>query len=353
MRIRPCAAFRNGAVVVLSSLLLASCSLAPTLDKNPWSPVSDLKLEADLIDGQFVDAKTAWVVGAKGTVLHTEDGGKVWQTKKISIPRPKDTTPKEEGGAPESKDEAITPRFLSVSFLGVQEGWMVGNPRILMRTTDGGKTWTQIPLNKRLPGSPLLITATAPKTAEMFTDVGVVYKTQDAGKSWQLYTPSNAGGVKSVQRLADGTYWTVSTRGVSYAQWKPGQDQWKFFERKTSRRIENLGFVSPTNGWAVIQGGNIQFSKDAGKTWDRSITPDSASGVTLQDVAYVDDKTLWTVGGNGTLYVSVDAGATWKSAPLELRRNLYRIIFSADKKSGVVIGQNGALLRYQSQIQPS
>ena len=135
--------------------------------------------------------------------------------------------------------------------------------------------------------------------------------------------------------------------------WKPGQDKWQFFERKTSRRIENLGFVSPTNGWVVIQGGNIQFSKDGGKTWDRSVTPDPASGVTLQDVAYVDDKTLWAAGGKGTLYVSLDSGATWKSAPLELRRNLYRIIFSPDKKAGIVLGQNGALLNYQSQIQPS
>jgi photosystem II stability/assembly factor-like uncharacterized protein len=353
MRVRPFEAFRSGAVVVLSSLVLASCSFAPTLEKNPWTPVSNLKVEADLIDGQFLDSKTAWVVGAKGTVLQTGDGGKTWKSKQISIPKAKDTTQKEEGGAAETKDESIQPRFLSISFAGAQEGWIVGNPRILMHTTDGGKTWFQIALNKRLPGSPLLITATAPKTAEMFTDVGVVYRTQDAGKSWQLYTPSNAGGIKSVQRLADGTYWAVSTRGVSYAQWKPGQDKWQFFERKTSRRIENLGFVSPTNGWVVIQGGNIQFSKDGGKTWDRSVTPDPASGVTLQDVAYVDDKTLWAAGGNGTLYVSLDSGATWKSAPLELRRNLYRIIFSRDKKAGIVLGQNGALLNYQSQIQPS
>jgi photosystem II stability/assembly factor-like uncharacterized protein len=353
MRASPFEAFRRGAVVVLSSLVLASCSLAPALEKNPWSQVSNLKLEADLIDGQFLDANTAWVVGARGTVLHTEDGGKTWKTRQISIPIPKDPTLKEEGGTAETKAEVITPRFLSVSFSGAQEGWIVGNPRVLMHTTDGGKTWFQIALNKRLPGNPLLITATAPKTAEMLTDVGVVYRTQDAGKSWQLYTPSNAGGVKTAQRLADGTYWAVSTRGVSYAQWKPGQDKWQFFERKTSRRIENLGFVSPTNGWVVIQGGNIQFSQDGGKTWDRSVTPDPASGVTLQDVAYVDDKTLWTVGGNGTLLVSLDAGATWKRAPLELRRNLFRVIFSPDKKSGIVIGQNGALLRYQSQIQPS
>lgn len=44
------------------------------------------------------------------------------------------------------QDEGFNFRFNSISFNG-DEGWIVGKPAILLRTTDGGKSWERVPLS--------------------------------------------------------------------------------------------------------------------------------------------------------------------------------------------------------------
>ena len=62
-------------------------------------------------------------------------------------------------------------RFNSISFNGA-EGFIVGKPAILLHTKDGGSNWERVPLSAKLPGNPLVVTATPGKEgqAEMTTD---------------------------------------------------------------------------------------------------------------------------------------------------------------------------------------
>ncbi|HQH46591.1 MAG TPA: YCF48-related protein, partial [Candidatus Aminicenantes bacterium] len=72
-----------------------------------------------------VDERTAWVSGSKGTVLRTVDGGETW----TAVPVP---------GAEEAD-------FRDIEAFGPEEAVVMaaGRPARLFRTADGGRTWTE------------------------------------------------------------------------------------------------------------------------------------------------------------------------------------------------------------------
>ena len=49
-------------------------------------------------------------------------------------------------------------RLISIDFDG-DEGWIAGQPGLLMHSDDGGQNWTRLFLDTKLPGEPYLITA--------------------------------------------------------------------------------------------------------------------------------------------------------------------------------------------------
>ena len=69
----------------------------------------------------FVTPQSGWVVGRKGIILHTSDGGATWDFE-----------------ASGERDDLI-----DVDFATAQSGWVVGKSGTILHTEDGGDTWSQ------------------------------------------------------------------------------------------------------------------------------------------------------------------------------------------------------------------
>jgi photosystem II stability/assembly factor-like uncharacterized protein len=316
--------------VAAIALLASSCSSAflPEVEQNPWKVVQ-LPVETNFSDVAFAkDPNHGWLVGNRSSLLETRDGGETWEERQLDL-----------------GDQIYT--FTSVDFAG-DEGWIVGEPALLLHTTDGGKSWENVPLNPQLPGTPFLITALGPKSAEMATNIGAIYKTEDGGRNWKGLVEGAVGFVRNMSRSSDGRYVAVSARGNFYSTWAPGQREWLPHNRQNSRRLQNMGFDTEGKLWLVARGGQIRFSESRGSAaFTEAITPEFSTSWGLLDVAYRTPEELWVTGGGGTLLVSPDGGDTWlKDRQVgDVPSNFNRVIFT-DSNHGFVLGQRGVLLKY-------
>jgi len=268
-------------------------------------------------------------VGSNRLIEETNDGGASWAARALDLP------------------EEENFRLISIDFDG-NEGWIAGQPGLLLHTTDGGQNWSRLLLDTKLPGEPYLITALGKSKAELATNVGAVYQTSDSGSSWQAKVSDAAGAVRDLRRDGSGNYVSVSSLGNFFATWEPGQETWQGHPRVSSQRLQSIGFQPDGGLWMVARGAQIRFNTDASdpEAWSKAIIP-ITNGYGYLDLAWDKAGTIWTGGGSGTLLSSADGGKTWQKDPVGSQQptNFTRIVFKADGK-GFVLGERGSLLRW-------
>ncbi len=318
--------------VLITVLMCFGCSQVSSVTNNPWEIIS-LGTDAKLLDIAFTEnPQHGYIVGSNATFLETKNGGETWQPIKLELDEQKY-------------------RFNSVSFSG-KEGWIVGEPFFLLHSTDEGSSWSRIPLNEKLPGNPVNIVALGKNSAEMATDVGAIYRTQDAGQNWKAQVEEAVGVIRNIERSEDGKYVAVSAKGNFYSTWEPGQSAWVPHNRNSSRRVENMGFVNEKQMWMLARGGQIQFSDPAkSEEWQKAQYPEFATSWGLLDLAYRTPDEIWVGGGSGSLLRSVDGGKTWeKDRGVEgVPANFYKIVFFSQEK-GFIVGDQGILLKYHPSV---
>ncbi len=318
-------------VVLLSVLLMAA--RMPAMRAVPWQVV-DMPTSSTLLDIAFTeeDPNHGWVVGDKGTILETHDGGVNWQVRAL------------ESG---NEDYYLS----SVDFAG-NEGWIVGEPRAMLHTLDGGANWDQIMLSSKLPGAPSMVTALGSQQAEMVTNVGAIYRTSDGGRTWQAGVDDAIGAIKNINRNPeDGSYLAVSSRGSFYYLYTPESGTWKPFPRDSSRRIQNMGFGPHGLAWKLNQGAEVALSEDyRNGEWEKPVRPGLALSFGYLGAAFQNDQDFWIVGGSALLMHSPDGGKTWEKANKvsNTPANFYTVVFP-DPQRGFILGQRGTLLRYTGE----
>jgi len=315
-------------ILLAVSLFCLSCSRVESIAYNPWK-VLNLNTTATFAGVAFTDNPNhGWLVGSKASLFETNNGGETWQERTLAL-----------------EDDRVS--FSAVSFYE-REGWITGKPSLLLHTLDGGKNWSRIPLSEKLPGAPDGIVALAPDSAEMVTDLGAIYQTNNGGKTWQALVEGAVGVARTINRSEDGRYVAVSARGNFYSTWAPGQTEWTPYNRNSSRRLQTMGFGEDGKLWLLARGGQLQFttSEDA-ESWDEVLYPEPSTSWGLLDLSFRTPEEIWASGGSGNLLVSFDQGKTWKKdRDVEtVPSNLYKIVFLNPEK-GFVLGQNGILLKY-------
>lgn len=110
-----------------------------------------------------------------------------------------------------------------------------------------------------------------------------------------------------------------SVASSSFAQWS---------QQKSNVNVALLGvrFTSPTNGFAVGDGGTILRTTDGGTTWTQVTSPTSAE---LSKVSFSDSTDGWIVGGGGLILQTTDGGNSWQynndACPYQGQNNNYSI----------------------------
>ncbi|HEX2616370.1 MAG TPA: hypothetical protein VHL57_02445 [Flavobacteriales bacterium] len=254
----------------------------------------------------FIGADTGWVAcGGDGNILRTYNGGASWQMVYS-------------GAAYLRSIEFATPQ---VGFCGTLNGGF-------LKTTDGGNTWHDI---ANLMPPPVYVCGLCAATPDVIFGVGVyhgpayVVRSRDGGDTWTKTDLSSlASGLVDVYFLNADTGFIAGIAlppardGIILAT-TDGGDTWT--ERHRTGKLWDIVWKlqSPdgTHLYASLDAspGPTRYlrSADRGATW---VTDTISMDYTyVQVIGFLDTLHGW-MGADGTLLETVDGGGTWNEIPL-------------------------------------
>ncbi len=277
-------------------------------------------------DVSFVDESTGWVISAGRGAHKTTDGGKSW----TEVPMP---------------GKGLLKR---VQFVDDKTGWILS--RNMFRTTDGGKTWTQHTFRPGQDDSKPLVNYDfhfADAQNGVVLSSGEVLRTRDGGKTWTLCPGISAGGVgPKVRMLNERECWIACDLGLYHTS--DGGETWQARTSQNGDSHYGVHFLNPKLGWIVGHTrknndwvGIALKTEDAGQSWKSVVVPECGQ---LWRVQFVDERVGWTVGKDGAILCSGDGGDTWRAQSSGTKSFLLGMQF-LDASVGWVVGREGVALK--------
>lgn len=298
-----------------------------------WFLSSPAGLATDLSGVFFADVNLGWVVGANGTILRTGDGGATW-----------------------SAQPSGTSAFLNrVQFVSATRGWIVGYLGTILSTSNGGQTWSNVsppPSSTSMGFAGLsFVNETTGWVVGGGDSGGIVLKTTDGGATWTSLLPPDPNGTYGAVSFADTNHGFVGADGAVLsttdggATWSRRPMTVPGVSGPFPMHFHDARFMSASAGTFVggaHNGDTIITTSDAGATWTTlRLNPpvDIFTGV-----AFGDGRNLWVVGSSGHVYWSRDRGITW-SAQVTPTSNELNGVWFVDALHGWAVGFNGMILR--------
>jgi photosystem II stability/assembly factor-like uncharacterized protein len=216
-------------------------------------------------------------VGERGFTLVSDDSGKSW--KAIATP--------------------VTRTLTGVAFKDAKVGVAVGHGASVVRTDDGGGTWTHVPLPEAEPESLLGVAYLGGDRFAAYGAFGMYFDSADAGRTW--------------------------TRRIIESE---------EFDRHISQ-------VLPVGSslFMVAESGTLARSDDGGTTWLPVTSPYAGSffgALTTRDGAIV------AFGMRGNVYRTMDFGTTWQKVEIDTTQSLMAGRQLADGRV-LLVGNTGLL----------
>jgi photosystem II stability/assembly factor-like uncharacterized protein len=248
-----------------------------------------------------------------------------------------------------------------IYFVDEKTGWLLcersiyelktnDEPRTyLMRTTDGGATWTRVnvigaDVDVRLVGT---IFINRGQKAWAFGEAGALYFTQDGGANWERQRLPTRKLLLGGQFIDATRGWLVGA-GATILQTLDGGTTWRtgdvLFEQ-TDVRLTAVSFPDAHHGWAVGTEGHVLATNDGGHIWRAQ---NSNVVVDLSDVKFLNAREGWAVGAEGTIIHTTDGGVTWMREASDTDRPLERLYF-INREHGWAVGYGGAIVNYTSR----
>jgi photosystem II stability/assembly factor-like uncharacterized protein len=297
-----------------------------------WVQVGAGTTTSQLWSVSFADASKVFAVGVNGTMVKSVDGGQNWSLVAHGL---------------------TTKHLYTIKFSSNLVGYAGGVGLTLLKTTDGGTTWTDIRSN--LPTALLEYTASSLDFYDInFTDDnngyavgfnGVVIKTTDGGATWTNYSTIGSGTYRSSDFI-DSNVGFLASHGNNLKITENGGATFTVISHGyTVTHFFDVQVVTPTVIIATGQPGIILRSADAGATWSKIATPNNTN-VQLLNMVFVSSTAGYIIGQSGMLYKTTDAGATWEQMTAGTANALRGIDFKNGK--GVAAGDGGVIIYYSS-----
>ena len=318
-------------------LVLAICAALP-VPAAAQTPAVQSRLAATslLLDGTAAGSRLI-VVGERGHVLFSDDGGGAWTQAQVPV----------------------QVMLTAVRMHDAHTGWAVGHDAVILRTRDGGETWQLV---HHAPQAQLPLLDVWFRDADAGFAVGafgLFLASADGGDTWTcrngcweendaetaaepplLHAPDSDFEddfhLNSIAPAGTGRLFLVGEAGVLYRSDDSGKT-WRALPSPYSGSW--FGALALDADAVLVAGlrGRLFRSEDAGESWTQITTGTTA---TLTDLVRVKPDLILITGLAGALLVSRDNGLSVSYRPLPSRQGISTALATAG--GGIVlVGESG------------
>jgi photosystem II stability/assembly factor-like uncharacterized protein len=215
-------------------------------------------IDGTLTSVSFADDKNGWAAGHWGVIIRTADGGETWSLQR--------------------SDLSVDRPLFSVYFSDAKNGWAAGLWSLLLHTEDGGQNWTVVqappsPGAKKADRNFYSIFGDKKGTLYVSCEQGLVMRSSDGGVTWEYLQTGYSGSLWTGTALSDGVLLFGGLRGTIIRS-ADGGSTWETVS--TSYKNSITDFVQDEHGniLATSLDGVVLTSKDAGATFVGMQRPD-------------------------------------------------------------------------------
>jgi photosystem II stability/assembly factor-like uncharacterized protein len=199
-------------------------------------------------------------------------------------------------------------RFLSVSFVDADTGFIVGGSGTILHTTNGGTEWIS-----QLSGTMNWLRGISAASANIATavgDSGTILRTNNGGSTWTSQSSGTAHSLRAVS-FSDANTGTVVGDSGTILRTTNGGTTWMNQSSGTINNLRGVSFINSNIGTAVGDSGTILRTINGGTIWTSQLIQDiNQQKDKFYGVSFTDANTGTAVG-----YTNFDSGATVKIEP--------------------------------------
>jgi photosystem II stability/assembly factor-like uncharacterized protein len=302
--------------------------------QSAWN-LNNIKDSGDLVAVFFTSSERGFVAGDNGYLALTDDGGRNWSRQALN-----------------TKED-----ISEIYFRNDDNGYLVAGKDMFL-TKNGGRSWQKtlifnpdgfkgnIPeflsirfADKKLGVAIGSLLNKGGKDARVVDSI--VMRTKDGGETWSRVAVPSKKELFHLDFVNDSRGWIVGDDGLILTTFDGGTN-WQTQKSGTTKGLYNVDFRDSNNGFAVGENGLILRTENGGETWE---TVKTSFPKTFLRVHFADDKNGWIVGFGGTILRTADKGKTWLMQESKMKDNLYGLFMA--KKYGWAVGANGSIIEYQ------
>lgn len=283
----------------------------------------------------FADQFNGIVVGDSGLVIRTTDGGDTWTRV----------------------NSGTTQDLLCLSYESPDIAWAGGAGATLGKTTNGGATWTWSTLGTDTTDAFLSMSFHLSQSGWIGDNRGRLYHTTDGGSIWTPQPTGITQAISALQASSNNDCYAISL-ARSFHQTADAGLTWSNISLDSvvsgggrTLIFTDISVIAPdrvcitTNaaaGSTTFTSVPVIVSSDAKQHWQMVETSETLA---LEAVQFIDDRLGWAVGIGGIIH-STDGGSTWNNQ-LQGANSIFVDLTMRGPLRGWAVTFQGAIYRYQ------
>jgi serine/threonine-protein kinase len=284
-------------------------------EKTNWETFI-INPELNLNSIMLTDNLNGFIVGSKGLILKTTDGGQNWIEVKNDYASDLHFITSKDGNnfavgndgivlvnninskSWEKINTDISEALFNINFINSNTGFICGSNGTILKTLDGGFTWQKI--KTAVQQNLFRIAFPDDKTIFAVGWAGTIIKSNDQGLTWEKMKTNYSTYLKDILFVNQFLGFIVGGDGL-LLRTQDGGNSWARIDLGTTSGLFRVFFENNEDGMILSNRGEVFTSSDAGKTWTKN---NIGKPVVLNDIQKSGTGKYIVIGNNGAIFKS-------------------------------------------------